>query len=396
MSGLATKMTRLLCQADARQIAVRLGDGRSPLKSGKGWKTFCPICRSACNSRKQRRTLSVAVSNGKLLVYCHRNKCDRVGILRELVRRGLLPDTFRESSRVRAIVQDVRAAAGAVAWKGIAGASDLAVLMVLCEIAHRSCKAEFNASTREVAEGVGLAEVTAWRSLGRLVKVGWVERLAPATGTKAATWRLRNPRPNGGIEPQQSNHADKAGDRLIQVDPRFTEGARAGLPRSAPIFHDLFGWGRGGLGLVKGRIYSLLAIPMNANEIAHSLGYKQTRNVRLHIRVLIQEGLVHRLEGRYQHAGVDLDTVAARRRVLGTGERRRSRHQAQRIMWTCLLRAFEHFQQTGEVIDPQTGEILRQQAIPPKRTRMRTFRLCLLLLRASRIEQANSSSEAAC
>jgi hypothetical protein len=81
-------------------------------------------------------------------------------------------------------------------------------------------------------------------------------------------------------------HGEKVGDCVPQTDPCFTRGDRAGSSRSVPPFdHDLFRCAKG-LGPTKGRIYGLLAVSMTAGEIAKTLGYKHTRNVRKHLQGL--------------------------------------------------------------------------------------------------------------
>jgi DNA-binding MarR family transcriptional regulator len=280
---------------DCEQIARALGDGHRISRNRDGWKTYCPLCESSSRRRKPRATLSVTVRDGQILVFCQRCHSDRVAILRELVRRDLLPNNFRESSMALALIDEVRAATAAVIWKGIAAATDLKVLRALFEIIKQCCKSVFSASAREVGERARVDEGTASRSLLRLVRAGWLEQISRARGARAATWRLRIPTERSDRD-ATIQHAERAGTGLLQIDPCFTRGDRAGSSRSAPPFdHDLFRWGKG-LGSTKGRIYSLLAVSMTAGEIAKALAYRYTRNVTLHLQVLAREGLVRRIK----------------------------------------------------------------------------------------------------
>jgi predicted ArsR family transcriptional regulator len=280
----------------------------------------------------------------------------------------------------------VRTATAAVTWKGIAKTTDLKVLhQALLEFLKQSSKAVFGASARQVGEYARVDRATASRSLGRLVAAGWLEKVTPAQGKSAATWRFRMPTDRADRN-ATIQHAERAGNGLLQTDPCFSGGDRADLSRSVPPFdHDLFRCGKG-LGPTKGRIYSLLAVSTTAAEIAKTFGYNHIRNVRLHLHELAKEGLVHRLDdGRYQRAGVDLDGVAARRGVLGARERQRVRHLVEREKWRHWSNAFEHWRQTGQIIDPDTAELLESQDIPGRRARMRAaFRYRVLSIRASR------------
>jgi hypothetical protein len=309
-----------------------------------------------------------------------------VAIIRELVRLDLLPNYFRESSLAFALVDEVRATTAAVSWKGIAAATDLKVLQSLFEIVRPCCKAVFDGSARQVGERARVDLVTASRSMRRLVAGGWLEQISRARGVRPATWRLRVPSDRTDRS-ATIRHAEGAGNGLLKIDPCFARGDRADLIRSAPSFdHDLFRCGKG-LGPIKGRIYSLLAVSMTPREIAKTLAYKYTRNVTLHLQVLAREGLVRRRDdGRYERSDVDLDAIAARLGVLGAREKQRARHRAERAEWCRWYNAFVHWRQTGEIIDPKTGEILEIQDIPGKRARMRAFRYRVLSIRARRVE----------
>jgi hypothetical protein len=144
--------------------------------------------------------------------------------------------------------------------------------------------------------------------------------------------------------------------------------------------HDLFRWGKG-LGFAKGRVYSELTVPMTTQQLAQTFGYKNARNVRMHLRVLTRAGLVRRLaDGRYERGNADLDAVAARLGVLGASDRQRERHRMEQANWWRWSRAFSHWLQTGEVTDPETAELLEVGALPSKYATIRAFRLRVLSL----------------
>jgi DNA-binding transcriptional ArsR family regulator len=378
-----------LVALDGERIAYALSREGHISRNGDGWKTDCPLCKSKSRRRKPRGTLSLTIRDGKILVHCHRCQADPVAIIRELVHLNLLPNNFRESSKTLALIDQVRAAGQAFTWKGTAALTDLVVLQILLQIARRCLKTDFSAAVREIGLCARRHEATVWRSLHRLVKGGWLERVTPARGTHAAIWRLRIPFHRADRD-ATIPHAERAGDCVLQSDPCLIRGDRAGSSRSVlPFDHDLFRCQ--GLGPTKGRIYSLLAVPMTAEEIAKVFSYKQTRNATLHLRVLGREGLVRRLgDGRYERTDVDLDAVAARRGVLGTSARQSARHRMERVRWRRWSNAFERWRRSGEVVDPETGEILECQELPGKRATMRVFRYRVFSIRATRLEMTEA------
>ena len=365
---------RLFSSDHVERIALELSDERRVFRNGDGRKSFCPLCQSENRRHRPRPTLSIAVRDGKILLYCHRCETEGTAIIRELVRRGLLPDLFRDASASLALLKKVRAAMEADVWTGTAKATDRLVLNALIGISGRCYKEDFGASVREVALLARLHESTASRSLHRLKNCGWVQKTKPALGEKAAVWRLQEPR--RATDQRATNIlAEKEGDRLFHADPFFSRGDRAGLPRLvAPFVHDVFRW-RTGLGAIRGQIYALLSVPLRAREIASALGFKHTRNVRIHLKTLANHGLVRRgFDCRYERGDAQPDAVAAQLGVLGACEKQAARYKRDRDRFRRLERACEHWKKTGEVVDPETGEVLGVDAKPSTRAGRAVFR----------------------
>lgn len=378
---------------DVDRIAQELGNGRKTFRNRDGRKTFCPLCPSGDPQRRTRPTLSLTVRDGTILAYCHRCNSDGVTIIRELVRRGLLPDLFKDSSKALAIIGDVLAVLKSNFWNLSRATCDREVLHAVIGISLSCAKTELDLPVRQVALLARVSERTAARSVKRLAIAGWLERIAPAKGKRAAIWRIGVPeaRPDreGTLSP-----ASKEGNRLCTDDPFSVEVGRAGSARSVPSFdHDLFR--RTGIGFAKGRIYALLEFPMNARDIASALSYKNVRNARIHLGALLRDGLVLRSpDGDYRRSPRNLDAAAQDLGVLGATESQRERYRQQSDNWGRWCDAFDHWRQTGEVVDPDTGEILETQSAPHKRTSMPSFRLRVLVLRrgkdvADAIEQRN-------
>src|SRR5258708_2401193 len=138
---------------DVYRIARKLaGDRRIP-KNRNGWKTFCPLCRPESRRRRPRPTLSVTARDGEILVYCHRCRRPGVDIIRELVRRELLPNFSKKSSTSFTLLQEIRIAISNAAWNGHAKTTELLVLEFLIEIVTNCRKVEFGASVLQVADG---------------------------------------------------------------------------------------------------------------------------------------------------------------------------------------------------------------------------------------------------
>lgn len=219
-----------------------------------------------------------------------------------------------------------------------------------------------------------LNEATVWRSLGRLAKAGWLENIAGARDERAAIWRLKIPK-EAGDRRATIQRAEKGRDRLLQVDPSLRADGRADLSGPViPFLHDAFRWKRG-LGPIKGEIYSLLEKPLKVNEVAELMGYRSLRNARVHLKKLVQHGLVQRgADGRYERGEADLDAVADHLGTLGATAAQDARYRRERASCQALQRAYETWKRTGEVVDPETGLVLESGEVPPKRATKAAFR----------------------
>jgi hypothetical protein len=274
----------------------------------------------------------------------------------------------------------------------MAAATDLAVLQSLIQITRRCCRSDIGAGIRTIAEHAGVSVSTAWRAMRRLAEAGWVKQVDKSCGAEAAIWRIRVAK-MATDRPETILRDRKACNRLFHVDPCDPKGRRGGRTYPAPFFdHDLFR--SRGLGKTKARIYALLVSPLTARQIADTLCYKYTSNVRVHLRRLGGHGLVLRLEdGRYERGAADLDALAVKLGVKGTGERQRARHDIERASYRRWLNAFHHWRQTGEIVDPESGEILGRQRLASKRARMNNFRQRVSLIRATRTEVGDCSPD---
>jgi hypothetical protein len=285
------------------------------------------------------------------------------------------------------LANEVERALATASWNGVAATTDLAVLRFLIEVTRQSCKTEVGAAVRTVAEKARVAISTVSCSLRRLVAAGWVTRVTRAKGGSAAIWHIRVPKT--WADRTQTLPSDReACDRLYVFDPRGPKGSRADVCRPVPSFdHDLFRWR--GLGKSKGRIYALLAVPLRTSQIASALHYRDAGNARVHLRVLVKKELVKRgADGCYARTDADLDALAAQLGVKGSSDRQKARHRVERESWRRWSQAFEHWRRTGQIIDPETGEMLESQEVPNRNVKMHTFRQRVLVIRATLIANA--------
>jgi DNA-binding MarR family transcriptional regulator len=374
----------LLNSADIERIARELAAGRRVLKNANGRKTYCPLCRPENARRRARPTLSLTARAGTLLVYCHRCRRPSLEIIHALVDLGLLPNSFRESSAAFWIVKEILAAIEVADWNGIAKATDVLVLSALIEIVKGSLKSEFGASVRQLAEVARINRATASRSLRRLANAAWIEKIASASGQKAAVWRLQLRKKDRCAT---ISRAAKEGDRLSPVDPRLGEGDRANQTRPVVRFpHDIFRWG-GGLGAIKGQFYTLLATPLTTKEIAARLHYTHDRNARIHLRGLVDQDLIRRRpDARFERTDKSLDEAAERLGVLGLSERQRAFHAEERSSFRRWGELFQHWKRTGEAVDPATGLVIASATLPRKTATLCELRRVVLIARVSTSE----------
>lgn len=116
--------------------------------------------------------------------------------------RASHPGTLPVRSREEALeaLGAWRTALGSVPWKGMSGATDLAVAEGLYAIAWARGGPVVAAALTELALAGGVSLCTARRSLRRLVAAGWAKVHEAPTPTRATTYRLMVPFGNAGCE----------------------------------------------------------------------------------------------------------------------------------------------------------------------------------------------------
>jgi hypothetical protein len=349
-------LSRIFTDRDAERAALGL-DVRAR-KRGSRWRTSCPLCG-------KRRRLSIGADGIGPGIKCF-SGCDSVAILRELVRRGLLPDWSRRSTTDLA---PIRQAIARECWLGTAGSIDYRVIWSMINLAEHLCRIELAAAVRDVALWAHVSTDTASTSLRRLAHKGFLKLVTPASVAHAAVYRLCVPEKTRG-----------AGDSVLEL-----HRGRAVTRSAAGFNHDVFRCRA--VGPVRGRIYGLLVEPRSARVLRDWMGYRDARPVRGHLAKMMRLRLARRRDdGLYERGDADLDVLAVRLGVAGATGRQRTRIAAERILWRTTCDGFEQWMKLGELVDPETGELLAADYRPRKRATLREFRRAVLLYRTRNAE----------
>jgi hypothetical protein len=82
--------------------------------------------------------------------------------------------TSFDRTTVTVICEDMRAKVESGHWKGRAGKTDWAIILTALDIAQHCGRLEFFLDARSASFAAGVSPITASRSLGRVVKAGWL------------------------------------------------------------------------------------------------------------------------------------------------------------------------------------------------------------------------------
>lgn len=277
----------------------------------------------------------------------------------------------------------IRAVVERLQWSGRRGGDtdqkNLTARLGLCE---RAGGIGHVVSVRQLAELMGCAKATAEASNERLKENKWLVLVASGAGKDhGSRWELRVPDAaraavEGGARPGQLPAAGGRGAGTVLPVHGSVRTDTAGL--AGVMAHDAFH--RYAHGTSGARLLTCLD-PVDGHDVrqlAAATGLHRTTVVR-RMRGLVEDQLAVELEGRYYlapglsvpgrlHAdGPVLSEAAERRGTAGLGERRRARHQRERVNYLRWLteRAGRHRTRRPApvlvpdgVVDPDTGELL--------------------------------------
>jgi DNA-binding transcriptional ArsR family regulator len=124
-------------------------------------------------------------------------------------------------------------------------------------------------------------------------------------------------------------------------------------------------WRWSALGLSKYRTWLALdpVESVTAGALAEHLGVT-SRTTRRHLALLVEHGLVERLEDEFRRTGRDPQSLADELGVAGMAERQRQRHELERQLHAEARAAYAACSIGAPAVDPETGEIANHRRPP--------------------------------
>ncbi len=223
---------------------------------------------------------------------------------------------IRDRAAVLAYLSEVLSAiADPGQWRGVAGATDRAVLLAVLRIALEAHTLRPNLSCRRVAEMAGVGRTTVGRSLKRLQDQGWLHRVLRHTPALAATFRLSV----GGTR----SHAGTGEAYVSHIPSSSSDGA------------DAFRW-RHGLGKVAARYYDILCDrPVLLEDLASVFGVRPW-TTRTHLQHLRSFGLAEVTDRGWVRGPILLEQAAHDMGAAGSSRNQRRQHQRERAAYAAF------------------------------------------------------------
>lgn len=278
-------------------------------------------------------------------------------------------------------------------WKGIGGATDLAVYRYVLAVAQRSGRlGPLGLAVREVAEGARVGRETAGKSLGRLQARGLLQRVASGSGTTTAVYAVTGGRTSdtrgskGGRTPDTStlggrtsaigrtSDIGRRSDTLSHTDPYVGYECPTYVPSDA--------WRWRGLGLTKARAWAHLSDETLTTSALAEILNVTPRTARRHLVVLAEHGLAERFDDAWIRGPASPDDVAEEVGTDGTLDHQRQRHQLERQLHDqALAELVQQANAAPFTVDPETGEVICLDALsePPVTSQLATAEVQALL-----------------
>ncbi|WP_331726120.1 winged helix-turn-helix domain-containing protein [Streptomyces sp. NBC_00470] len=282
------------------------------------------------------------------------------------------------------------------AWRGVAGKTDMRNLIARMDICSQAGSWDHTVSERDLAERMGCSRTTAHNSNQRLLQAKVLRQLDNGTPTESARWmlisRVLTSTSHDWSTPQGPEAGGvRSGPAVRQAD----SGADIDSRTAGQLMqHDAFAhYGLGGSGLallaaLAERDGQSQAELQASASISRPTAYRQLGRLKA-LGLIRHEGELYRLSPTALE-GIGTPTVdcpcpvsswtetADRLGTSGIGERRRRRHEAQRVHWrhqqvrmaerrrAAQQAPFPHpsvapaqcIRDDGRAIDPTTGEVV--------------------------------------
>ncbi|MFE7778417.1 helix-turn-helix domain-containing protein [Streptomyces sp. NPDC057445] len=280
------------------------------------------------------------------------------------------------------------------AWKGIAGKTDLRNLIARTDICGQSGRWDHTVSERELAERMGCSRTTAHNSNQRLLEAKLLRQLDHGSPTEGARWMLIS-RTSQPLSQLWATHEGPEAGGVMSGPTKRRRAAEADISSRAAseVMHrDAFAHrGLGGSGLtilaaLAERDGQAIEELQGTASVSRATVYRQAVKLQSLGLVTRQGELYHLSPAALEGIGVQTaacadpvsgwDDAARRLGTWGVGQRRRTRHEAERAYWRLeqvrlaerrrpamqsahpAVAQTEHVRADGCVVDPRTGEVV--------------------------------------
>lgn len=223
---------------------------------------------------------------------------------------------FQKESPYRTSARNALFWAVSKPWPGKTGSIDRAVFSAHASLAFISGKADYGASTRDLAEHAACERSTAQRATRRLRASGLIELTKPYTYLFANRYAL--------------TVSTEKGNSLHHSTNTICVGVGQSVPFSESALHDAFR--RKALGRTSGEVLSTLNAPMSAIEIAEQSG-RHVKTIRLTLKKLRAFGFVKKRGKLWAKTEPppDLNEIAQFFETAGAGARQKRQHKKERL-----------------------------------------------------------------
>ncbi len=275
---------------------------------------------------------------------------------------------IQDPQQARQEIGLIRASFRETGLTGRTALTDTLVLEHLHKEATRRGLIKLFASTRDIEEATGIGRSTVSRSLGRLVKAGWLSHQGRDQVAQASSYRLTQP---------SVSHEDRS------QDGTQTRRVSTGREDCVPLRDSALGLVGQDLFQKMGRhcavVFGVLGEePLSPKEVQERSGVSRSTMFR-HLKALKELGLVQSREGSWTRTDRDLSKAAADAGAVGLSDQRSARIATERKLWSTVAEGVQFkrdmdrwgkrvaienaLKRQGETIpegvDLETGEILQ-------------------------------------
>jgi DNA-binding transcriptional regulator YhcF (GntR family) len=221
-------------------------------------------------------------------------------------------------SPARRLARTTQVGAEAAPWPGRTGSTDRAVFLAHLNLAHRSGRKVYHASSRDLAEIAGCGRITASKASRRLTGTGLLELVDPASFPNAIRYRL---------------------SEKTKFDP-LPHMVLYGMDRTSSfLLPDAFR--QGGLGRAAFEVLKALeGEALRAKELAQKTG-RHVQTIRKSLKRLHELGYTKKSRGKWYGIAIekiDLPELARKVGMTDARKKQREQHKAERLRCTIKMK----------------------------------------------------------